>query len=134
MMASGYLLDTHILLRGLLDKKRLTREQYRVLEEAVQRQETLAISSASLVEIAILASDGRLRLSTSLAEFFDDLQANPVFELLPVTYEIALEVACLAALRDPADRTIVATGRVHGLRLLTSDQRIIESRLVPVVD
>jgi PIN domain nuclease of toxin-antitoxin system len=36
-------------------------------------------------------------------------------------------------LRDPADRTIVATARVRNLRLLTSDQRIIESNLVPVV-
>jgi PIN domain nuclease of toxin-antitoxin system len=38
------------------------------------------------------------------------------------------------ALRDPGDRVIVATARVHRLRLLTSDQRIIESALVPVID
>ena len=30
--------------------------------------------------------------------------------------------------------TIVATARIHGLKLITSDQRIIESRLVPVID
>jgi PIN domain nuclease of toxin-antitoxin system len=36
-------------------------------------------------------------------------------------------------LRDPADRVIVATARVHGLRLLTSDQRILESHLVSTV-
>jgi PIN domain nuclease of toxin-antitoxin system len=36
--------------------------------------------------------------------------------------------------RDPADRAIVATARVHRLLLVTSDQRIIESKLVPVVD
>jgi hypothetical protein len=29
---------------------------------------------------------------------------------------------------------IVATARVHGLRLLTSDLRIIASKLVPVVE
>jgi hypothetical protein len=29
---------------------------------------------------------------------------------------------------------IVATARVHGLQLVTSDERIVESGLVPVVD
>ena len=37
-------------------------------------------------------------------------------------------------LRDPADRAIVATARIHRLRLVTSDQRIVESKLVPVVE
>jgi PIN domain nuclease of toxin-antitoxin system len=49
-------------------------------------------------------------------------------------YEVALEVASLGGdLRDPAVRAIISTARVHRLRLLTSDQRIIESNLVPVV-
>lgn len=57
-----------------------------------------------------------------------------MFQLLPITFEIAAEVAALGdSLRDPADRAIVATARVHHLRLLTSDQRIIESNLVPVI-
>jgi PIN domain nuclease of toxin-antitoxin system len=48
--------------------------------------------------------------------------------------EPALDVADLELLRDPADRAIVATARVHRLRLLTSDQRIATSGLVPVVE
>jgi PIN domain nuclease of toxin-antitoxin system len=47
---------------------------------------------------------------------------------------VALDVASLSVLRDPADRAIAATARVHRLRLVTSDQRIIESKLVPVVE
>ena len=39
----------------------------------------------------------------------------------------------LGNLRDPADRAIVATARVHRLSLVTSDQRIIKSGLIPVV-
>jgi PIN domain nuclease of toxin-antitoxin system len=69
----------------------------------------------------------------SLKEFFDDLQANPVFQILPLTYEVAAEAASLGNLRDPADRAIVATARVHLLRLVTSYRRIIESKLVAVV-
>jgi PIN domain nuclease of toxin-antitoxin system len=47
---------------------------------------------------------------------------------------VAAEIAVLETLRDPADRVIVATARVHRLRLVTSDQRIIDSRLVAVVE
>ena len=55
------------------------------------------------------------------------------FLVLPLNYEVAAEAALLANLRDPADRAIVATARVHRLTLVTSDQRIIESKLVPVI-
>jgi PIN domain nuclease of toxin-antitoxin system len=81
----------------------------------------------------MLTEEGRLRIP--LDEIFDVLRANPLFRILPLTFEIAADVASLGRnLRDPADRAIVATARVHRLRLVTSDQRIIESKLVPVVD
>ena len=62
-----------------------------MLERAARRAEPVAVSSMSLLEIAVLRSDGKLNLP--LSDFFDDLQANPLFRLLPLTYEIALEVA-----------------------------------------
>jgi PIN domain nuclease of toxin-antitoxin system len=67
-------------------------------------------------------------------ELFDELASNPAFQILPLTVEIAAEVAALGgSLRDPADRAMVATGRVNRLRLVTSAQCIIDSKLVPVV-
>lgn len=103
-----------------------------MLEAAVRRTEPIALSAISLLEIAVLGSAGRLGLRVALEELFKDLQ-SPVFQILPLTYEVAAEVASLGGLRDPADRAIVATARVQRLRLVTSDQRIIESKLVPVV-
>lgn len=93
----------------------------------------MALSAISLLEIAILASGEKPSLKVSLDEFLQDLNSNPAFRVLPLTYEIAREVASLAVLRDPADRAIAATARVHRLRLLTSDQRIIESNVVEVI-
>ena len=93
----------------------------------------MALSAISLLEIAVLAGQGKVRLKASLDEFFEDMQAKPVFTVLPLTYEVALEAALLGNLRDPADRAIVATARAHRLTLVTSDHRIIESKLVPVV-
>jgi len=128
------LLDTHIVVRWLGDIKRLSREQAKALEGAVQRAEPIALSATTLVEIAVLMSERKLTLKMSLDEFFGIIQSSPVFRILPITYEIASDVFSLVALKDPADRAIAATARVHRLQLVTSDQRIIESRLVPVVE
>jgi PIN domain nuclease of toxin-antitoxin system len=122
------LLDTHILVRWLIETKKLTREQARLLNAAVQRNEPLAISAITLLEIALLVSGHKLKLQ--LAEFLDAIVSNPIFRILPLTAEVAAEAGFLAALVDPADRTIVATARLHRLTLLTSDERIIESGLV----
>ena len=128
------LLDTHVLVRWLADSKRLSKEQLRTVEAAVRRTEPVAFSAISLLEIAILVDEGKLKVRGGLESFLDGLKADPVFQMLPLTYEIAADVAMLAVLRDPADRVIAATARVHRLRLVTSDQRMIESGLVGVVE
>ena len=132
-MLPRFLLDTHVVVRWLIDARRLSREQSQVLEGAVRRAEPVALSAISLLEIAILNREGKLRLKVTLDEFLGDIQASEVFEILPLSYQIASDVAALGSLRDPADRAIVATARVHRLHLMTSDQRIIESKLVPVI-
>ena len=52
-----------------------------------------------------------------------------------MTPEVAAEVAMLPSWfhRDPGDRLIVATARVHGATLLTSDQRIVDAKVVPTL-
>ena len=94
----------------------------------------MAISAITLLEIAVLAGGEKPALRAPLDELFRDLNSNPIFRILPLTCEVAVDAASLGVLRDPADRTIAATARVHRLRLLTSDQRIIESKLVQVVE
>ena len=111
-----------------MDEKKLTRDQERALTAAVKRHEPLAISAMTLLEIAILVSRHKLKLP--LIEFLADLASNPVIRILPLTPEVALEVSFLDILVDPADKTIVATARIHRLTLLTSDERILESALV----
>jgi PIN domain nuclease of toxin-antitoxin system len=128
------LLDTHILARWFFDSKKLSKPQLRAMETAIGRGERMAFSAISVLEIAMLAQAGRLALTGSLNEFFTDLNSDPIFSLLPLSYEIAIEAAALEMLKDPADRVIAATALTHRLRLVTSDQRIIDSKLVPVVE
>src|SRR5665213_1749728 len=46
-----------------------------------------------------------------------------------LTYEVAM-VSCTLKLahRDPADRLLAATAKVHGLTLVTADSRLLASR------
>jgi PIN domain nuclease of toxin-antitoxin system len=92
----------------------------------------MALSAVSLLEIAALEERGRIRVD--VREIFRVLQSELTFQILPITFEIAEESAALTALRDPADRAIVATALVHGLRLVTSNRRVVDSKLVPVVE
>lgn len=130
-----FLLDTHVVVRWLAAPKKLSREQTRVLKEAVRRREPVALSAITLLEIAVLFGEGRTRSEIPVDELLDEVAANPIFRIVPLTVDVAAEVAALGGtLRDPADRAIVATARILELRLLTSDQRIIDSKLVPVVE
>jgi PIN domain nuclease of toxin-antitoxin system len=129
-----FLLDTHIAIRWVSELRRLSREQRRIVEEAVRNATPLGFSAMSLVEIAFLGEDRR-RLLIGVNDMLRQLETNPIFQVIPITPEIAREASALVgALRDPSDCVIVATARVHRLTLLTSDQRIIDSGLVAVVE
>lgn len=103
-----------------------------MIAESIRRGESLALSAVSLMEIAVIP-DRRLRCSPQA--ILDALEPGSDFRIVPLDPAIASDVIAMGdSLRDPADRVIVATARVHGLRLVTSDQRIIDSKLVPVVE
>ena len=133
-LSPRFLLDTHIVVRWLTAPGKLSREQARVLRDAVRRREPVAVSAITLIEIAILFGKGSARGNTPIGELLGELETNPAFQIVPLTVDVAAEAAALGGrLRDPADRAIVATARVCRLRLVTSDQRIIDSELAPVI-
>ena len=133
-MTTAYLLDTHILTWWLASPKRLSGDQLRVLRKAVARGERLAYSAATLVELAVAHGVGNRRGPAIGEAMLGNLENHPAFAVLPITFEVAIEVATMGAyLQDPNDRAIVASARVHRLTLITSDERIIKSKLVKVI-
>ena len=134
-MPMRILLDTHVYLRWRLDSAKLSREQARAIKAATTSFECIGISGITLVELALLSQGSPFRLKRSLGELLSELKNEPMIEVLPITPEIAIEMAALIPiLRDPSDSVIVATARAHGLRLLTSDLRIINSNCVSTID
>ena len=127
-------LDTHVFFWWLSDSKRLSRGQLRALGK-VSADHPAYVSDISLWEIATLVQLGRIRLKMPLREWLDSALEPPLVELHAISPGVAAEVAALPASfhRDPGDRIIVATARVLGACLLTLDESIIGSGVVPVV-
>jgi PIN domain nuclease of toxin-antitoxin system len=130
-----HLLDTNQVIRRLTNPGKLSREQNKVLDDLERRGQPFGISAITLLEIALLRGDNSSSRIKGIELLLQTLEDHPLCKILPLTAEVAEEVASIGgALRDPADRTIVATARVHNLKLLTSDERIIKSGLVPVIE
>ena len=131
---SPFLLDTHVLLWWLAGAPRLKPAQRRALAGA-SADRPLLVSDISLWEIATLHALGRIRLALPLRDWLERAVAPPLVQLCGISPAVASEVAALPATfhRDPADRIIVATARVMGATLLTSDRRITRAKVVPTV-
>ena len=118
-------LDTHTWLWWTLDAERLSDAQTAVILE--NEDDLIGVSAISCWEIAKLTEYGRLDLPLELAEWFDAAFAYPGVALLELTPEVAIESTRLPGRfhRDPADQIVVATARVHGCELVTSDGKIV---------
>ena len=122
---SGLLVDTHIFYRWQAEPGKLSHPQMRALRNADNRGLPISISAITLWELALLAAHGRIKTKGPLDLWLTDIVSPPI-EVLPITPEIAAAGALLGSgfHKDPADRIIVATARCHGLKLVTSDERI----------
>jgi PIN domain nuclease of toxin-antitoxin system len=122
------LLDTHAWLWWLRRERRLGVRTFAALD-GLAPDERPFLADISLWETAVLVQRGRLVLSEPLADWLEVASHPRVVTVVAINAMIAAESAALpAALRDPADRLIVATSRALNLPLLTHDVAIIRTR------
>lgn len=114
-----YLLDTHVLLWLADRQEELSPEARAAIAKAAGN---LFISSITGFEIAVKAERGGLVLSRRPGDWIRDaLSLHGVVEI-PVTCEIGTLAAALPPIhRDPCDRIIIATARIHDLTIITKD-------------
>lgn len=115
------LLDTHLLLWWLNGDPRLPQP---VMERVQAEQAEVFVSQASLWEMAIKASIGRLQVDLPELERQVPLQG---FRWLPISNAHLLAVGDLetdGVQRDPFDRLLVCQSRVEPMLLLTVDTQL----------
>ena len=120
-----YLLDTHAWIWAALGDTRLGSKARRALSN-LSRGERVGLAAISLKEAAWLLARGRIELlapSASWPRWLRETASAPGLEVLPLTVEVAIESERLpqSLPRDPADRLIAATARIHDVTLLTAD-------------
>lgn len=127
------LLDTHVVICLAQDYDRISPKAQSAIEEARQKGRGVAICGVTLVEIARIASHGRIRLTPNVETFLSDVERTLV--VLPITALIALQSAALPAgyPRDPVDRIIGATALIEDIPLVTADAQIRKSRAVRTI-
>lgn len=86
----------------------------------------MAISAASIWEVALLTSKGRLALDGEASQLRDDMLHRGVLEIA-IDGQIAIDAVGLdLPHRDPFDRIIVATAIAQNATLITTDRQILD--------
>jgi PIN domain nuclease of toxin-antitoxin system len=120
------LLDTHVLVWLAEGCEELPRPARELIDRAAAN-DGVAVSAISFWEVAMLAQRGRISLSAPVAAWREHVIDQPGIVELPVGGEVAIEAVQLPGQlhADPADRFLVASARVHRLRLATRDRRLL---------
>jgi PIN domain nuclease of toxin-antitoxin system len=128
------LLDTHILVWWVSDDSKLSQKAKKLIESASKKQEII-ISSISIWEICLLVKESRLKLATDLETWIQKLESIPFIRFIPIDNSIAMKSVFLNEdlHKDPADRIIIATALKLGVKLITSDRKILNYKKVQTV-
>ncbi|MES2658145.1 MAG: type II toxin-antitoxin system VapC family toxin [Verrucomicrobiota bacterium] len=119
------LLDTCALLHFSLNPDRLSSE---AISQITEPKTEVWCSPISIGELACLQERGRIEITGHWKTWFRTLLQTNGWNLLPITGEIVEEAWSLLEPihRDPADRILIASARVHRMTLVTTDQLILD--------
>jgi len=117
------ILDTCALLWLAGDPSALSEQTLARLDE----EPIVAVSAISAFEIALKWFARKLELPVPPREWWDGVVAHHHLEILPVDAAVAIRATELPPIhRDPADRFIIATAKLCGAPVVTSDERFGE--------
>lgn len=112
------LLDTHTLLWAFFQKNNLPEHTRNIIEEA----ETVYVSVASLWEIAIKQSIGKLDLNCTIADIVQICNEEGI-EILQITAQHLDQIKQLPSPHnDPFDRLIISQAMVEDLTIISKDR------------
>ena len=127
LWGSVYLLDTHIFLWWLSDANRLSKEVFDIISDSANQ---IYISSASIWEIAIKESLGKIEIDANLDTIIEDCG----FLELKISAKCANAIKKLPPIhKDPFDRMLIAQAKRWNLTLITMDKLIVRYRDIEIL-
>jgi PIN domain nuclease of toxin-antitoxin system len=124
------LLDTHAWFWAVNEPERLSQKAMKAI--AAAKPCDRCIASISIWEFAMMVTRAKVSINISLDQWFEYAVSNTGITVYPLSPKIAVESCSLPNdfHKDPADRLITATARVHGLTLVTKDTKILKYKHV----
>jgi PIN domain nuclease of toxin-antitoxin system len=117
-MSDPLLLDTCGLLWLAAGHRRLSAPARRRIDSAT----LVGVSAITAWEVGLKAARGELKLPIEAEEWFEGAIAHHRLQVFEITPRIACEANRLPwHHRDPADRFILATARLHHMAVVTAD-------------
>lgn len=128
------LADSHAVVWYLQGSERLSAVAAQALAESEQT-DGVVVSVATLVDLWYVTQTTRKLTDAHLAGLRSALLSSPAFVLQPIDLAVVDATTSIARdlLADPWDRFIVGTASALALPLVTRDEAIRETRIVPVI-
>lgn len=119
-----FVLDTHTWWWAISEPQNLSLRATETIAKAPDGQ--LGVAAISLWEFVMMVQRGKITLNLSPQAWFDHAFNVAGTVLLPLSEKIAIDSCYLPGSfhKDPADRMIVATTRIHHATLITKDEKI----------
>jgi PIN domain nuclease of toxin-antitoxin system len=119
MATDRLLLDTHTFLWWIQDSKELSSKSRRAISKNTT---TCYLSAASVWEMAIKASLGKLELVGTVEQLVSKHLALNGFKLLDIAFRHVVRVQSLPLIhRDPFDRLLITQAHCENLTLVTKN-------------
>jgi PIN domain nuclease of toxin-antitoxin system len=129
-----YVTDTHPLVFWSSNRKaRLGKRARRILQETEGSKHCIIVPIFVLEEINLLVERKLVHLAVPFRRWAEEFERSQNFQVQAYTLEVLFESISLVAIRDPADRAIVATARYLRCPLITADEIIQQGTWVDTV-
>lgn len=125
-----YVTDTHPLVWYFLDDERLSSNALNAFQRS-EKEGTIFVPAVVLAEIMFIAKKGRITLS--FEETLKLIEESENFEVAPLNVAILKIADKIEADMEMHDRIIVATALYYDATLITKDETIVLSGIVPTL-
>lgn len=122
------LIDTHVLIWAIKERKRLSR---RAIETLGDPDNVIFVSAITFWEISLKYSVGKLELRNILPNQFPDASVDMGFHLLSLSPadSASFHELILTDHKDPFDRMLLWQAIQHNLMFITNDDRIDQYKI-----